>query len=277
MPDGDKIDGLGHCYQPAREGAKTGFKSKMGHDIVRAMRKRKLPANEMAVWTVMGDHASDKDGTRCFISQQTIARESGYTDRTVRTILRKLEQRGAIVETRKPGYQTTREYRMILDAVPINSESVRPENFSGLERIEAVGKAQTGNPCTADRKSTSPDRKFTTARPENFSAKPSEPSEEPSKENPLKTRARESRDVVIGIASGLAREMKIPDSERRQRHEGSEHRDRLKRHAHLLNSGKTIDEIKAFEAAGEEQARIKINQSNGVTQVTPPLGKYGGL
>jgi len=247
----------------------------MGYKIVRQMRERKLPAGEMAVWTALGDHARDLDGGGAFPSQETLARETGYTARQIRTILRRLEARGAIVETRRPGRRTSREYRIVLAAAPLLSET-RPEKISGLNHAKAAPDSiKTGNPCTQDRKSFP-------LRPEKISAKPSLIPKEPSET--AHARARESRDV----APSPAREsMDGPDNPKQK-----EPRERLrslsKERNEMFKTGLysfeeliafkhlTLEELKQVRAEREKQ-QTQVNRAEGTTKVISQKQKYAKL
>lgn len=104
----------------------------MGYELHRKVRTLNFPKAEKAVLGVLADFANDQDGTESFPSQPTIASQTGYSVKWVRKILRKLERLGVIVQTKKPGRRTSREYRIVLDAAP-----VRPEPSSGLNSPRA--------------------------------------------------------------------------------------------------------------------------------------------
>ena len=116
----------------------------MGFKLVREINERDLPRNEKTVWKALADHARDADCAGAYPSQETLARETGYTDRQVRTLLRRLERRGAIMEARKPSRRTTREYLIVLDAVPVDSRWLRPEETSALRSRPEVCDIKTG-------------------------------------------------------------------------------------------------------------------------------------
>jgi DNA-binding MarR family transcriptional regulator len=120
----------------------------MGYQLVRIMNRRQLPQPEKTVWKSLGDHASDYTGRGAFPSQFTIAQETGYSERHVQRILRKLEARGATVEVKKPGRRTSREYRIVINppGVVVIDES-RPDILSELNEPPPAG-VKTRHPVT---------------------------------------------------------------------------------------------------------------------------------
>jgi len=226
----------------------------MGYEIVRQMRKRKLPGNEMSIWTALGDHASDVDGSGAWPSQLTLANETGYADRTVRRILRKLEKRGAIVEAKKPGRRTSREYRIVLDAIPLLTVETksRPEKMSGLTEIK------TGHPGHQDRTFRHQDRTSSALRPDNLSAKPSESSFNPQRKP--QTRARELRDIAPSPArETIIGDRKGPKSVKKDTDDETERSER---------------ETRIAKKAAEIQESIRLKLSDGLSRVIPEPDKY---
>jgi len=237
------------------------------------MRQRRLPQNEMAVWTVMGDHATDEDGSRCFVGQDTIARETGYSARNVRRIMRKLEERGAIVEAKKPGFQTTRTYRVVVEAVPLDPRSIRPDSLSGLESSKTARVSQTGQVDRQDRTNERADRTNGAARPDSLSAKPSESSKNPEKKNP-QTRARESITEDEDQSENQKRETLVNKAEARalQDQRNLMFKSKLYAEDELFSlKNKTVSELKEIHA---ERERVRVNKQHGVTQVRAEPEKY---
>jgi biotin operon repressor len=246
----------------------------MGHEITREMRKRALPHNEMNVWVAIGDHARDKDGAGCYASQATIARETGYSDRNVRRLLKKLEDRGAIVETQKPGRRTTRHYRILLDAVPIRKLPVRPAKMSGLEEVHDGVK--TGQVVTQDRTSCH-------LRPDILTVKTGqdvrqtliEPSLNPKREHPPDARARETRDIDIDLDIDVG---EGPDSDAVKKESGfrkgvDDIGDKV---PEIFNDDLTRKraERKRELAEQREYLESKVIIHNGMATVAPETGKY---
>jgi hypothetical protein len=236
----------------------------LGFELVREINKRRLPPNEKAVWKAVADHADDKTGCGAWPSQALLAHETGYSERQVRSILRKLEQRGAIVETRKPGRRTSREYMIIVDVVPLLKTEPRPEEISalGTERmLQALqaGEVKTGNLCNQDRKSLHQDRKSAPVKTgRDFRQTLIEPLKNPGRE-PSDARARANpgstdQDIIRGtILWGSIDDDKIDLSEDKAR------------------------AIKKKRAELHEQQRMLENRTkvaNGLSRVIALPGKY---
>lgn len=76
--------------------------------------RREVSGTEQQVLLVLCDHAND-DGANCYPSVPLIAWKIGVSDRTVRRIIKELEQRGAISIGRQDG--KANQYRIHLDAL----------------------------------------------------------------------------------------------------------------------------------------------------------------
>lgn len=105
-------------------------------------------SSEKAILLALANYA-DAEG-RCFPGQESIAKKAACSDRTVRTVLADLEDRGIIVREerrRKDGYRTSDDILIVpLSTSPENSSgrkephrkisSTSPENSSGLTSFE---------------------------------------------------------------------------------------------------------------------------------------------
>lgn len=105
-------------------------------------------SSEKAILLALANYA-DAEG-RCFPGQESIAKKAACSDRTVRTVLADLEDRGIIVREerrRKDGYRTSDDILIVpLSTSPENSSgrekphrknpSISPENSSGLTTFE---------------------------------------------------------------------------------------------------------------------------------------------
>lgn len=258
----------------------------MGFELVREMRKRKLPPNEKSVWLALGDHAHDENGSGAFPSQELLAQETGYSSRQVRNILRKLERDGWIVETKRPGRRTSREYRIILNP-PVRLRAIdgklRPEKISALEPdnppvgAESV-ESKTGNLCNQDRKSLHQDRKSATVKTgRDFRLTPQLTPQRTPREEPLNARARESRDV--GEASEPARgttpkPSPSPEPEERLTPEERERQRIEKREANRAKARRDYADILRREREEQERKQARISLGNGTSQVHAPPDKY---
>ncbi len=95
----------------------------MGWQFTREIDKRKLPPSEKSVWRALADLAHDDEGiedARAYPAVYTLSWKTGLSERTVKRMLKNLRDRGAIVETQTYDHGTSRTYRIVLDAVPIN-------------------------------------------------------------------------------------------------------------------------------------------------------------
>lgn len=87
-----------------------------------------LTSSEKFVLLVLARHA-DADGSSCYPSQRRIAAETALTDRTVRSVLRRLEEKGYITR-----YATTVPNHN--DLYLLDVERLRAEGQAGLEQLE---------------------------------------------------------------------------------------------------------------------------------------------
>ena len=112
-----------------------------------------LSATEKLVLLKLADCCDDQ-GLNAFPNQNTIAQQCGMTDRTVREVVPKLEQRGLIHVQSRRGPRPT-----MYHVLPNRPEAGSALNTPRPEQGSAQTKRQAGNLRQIDRKSTA-------ARPE---------------------------------------------------------------------------------------------------------------
>jgi helix-turn-helix protein len=108
--------------------------------------------NERLALLALADACSRDDGTGCFPSVSTIARKAGVSDRTIRRVIARLEQRGDILVHRGGG-RTSNSYTVVMDIhragrgrgdVHSPCQPVTPDSLSGVTPADRAALTQ---PC----------------------------------------------------------------------------------------------------------------------------------
>ena len=92
-----------------------------------------IPRDEKFVLLAYADHASH-DGTNIFPSVETIAKKTGYSERSVQTITRKLQNMGLLIQDGK-GAKGTNKWRIPMEW----GAEFAPENSAGVQKSDGGG------------------------------------------------------------------------------------------------------------------------------------------
>ncbi len=98
--------------------------------------------NERLALLALADACSRDDGTGCFPSVSTIARKAGVSDRTIRRVIARLEQRGDLLVHRGGG-RTSNSYTVVMD-IHSPCQPVTPDSLSGVTPADRAALTQ---PC----------------------------------------------------------------------------------------------------------------------------------
>lgn len=109
----------------------------MSVELTSRVWKLELDHAEQSVALALADWAND-DGTSIFPSLALVAWKTGYSERQVRRIVRRLEDQGLLIQVRKPRQHRPSEYRMDVTAVrakpPFRADILSPPDAeSGVQ------------------------------------------------------------------------------------------------------------------------------------------------
>ncbi len=118
----------------------------MSLDALRAvLEKSKAPPHERHVLTVIASHVNLKTGL-AWMSEETLARETGYSVRQVRRHVRASEGRGELTITERSAGRRTHRYRVSIGTTgsPANPDTDAPAGGNGNPDIEGTEPGHPG-------------------------------------------------------------------------------------------------------------------------------------